>query len=188
MPTSVAGRIPLFPLSTVLFPGGDLRLRIFEVRYLDMFRSCLKSNTDFGVVAIERGSEVGAAEFFSVGTQTKIVNWAQEPDGLFGIRVVGQRRFRILTREREDNGLYVAEIDFLPEQPAVALTQEQTWATDFLRKIGAESAGEQCDFTDANWVAWRLAEILPTSLTDKQALLELEDVDSRLASLRQHSS
>src|SRR5215475_14572416 len=83
---------PLFPLSTVLFPGGPLPLRIFETRYLDMVRHCMRHRCPFGVTLIRAGSEVGAAaagEICEVGTTARIVDFNSQPDGLLGITCVG---------------------------------------------------------------------------------------------------
>ena len=86
--------LALFPLKTVLFPGGPLALKIFEPRYLDMVAQCLRAESGFGVVAIERGSEVGEAETFDVGTTAEIVDWHREPGDLLGVTAVGRRSFR----------------------------------------------------------------------------------------------
>ena len=112
--------IPLFPLNTVLFPGGPLRLRIFEARYVDMVRHCMKTDSDFGVVAIRHGQEVGPAEFHEVGTTAEIVDWSQEPDGLLGLAVAGRRRFRVETISQLPDGLYMGRIDWLAPETAVS--------------------------------------------------------------------
>ena len=88
--------IPLFPLSTVLFPEGELKLRLFEPRYLDMVSECLRMDTGFGICLISAGKEAGqAAEFFSLGTYARIIDFEQMSDGLLGINVRGERRFRV---------------------------------------------------------------------------------------------
>ena len=88
--------IALFPLNIVLFPDGPLPLRIFETRYVDMVRRCMREARGFGVVLIREGSEVGPAETFDVGTMAKIVDFHQLSDGLLGLSCVGGQRFRIL--------------------------------------------------------------------------------------------
>ncbi|HEY7377666.1 MAG TPA: LON peptidase substrate-binding domain-containing protein, partial [Steroidobacteraceae bacterium] len=97
--------IALFPLNTVLFPGGPLPLRIFEPRYIDMVRRCLREQRGFGVVLIRSGNEVGPAEFESVGTLARIVDFHALSDGLLGLVNVGERRFRVISRRRQDDGL-----------------------------------------------------------------------------------
>jgi len=109
--------IPLFPLGTVLFPGGPLPLRIFETRYIDLVRRCLRDGSGFGVVQIREGVEAGgSASTFDVGTYARIVDFSQQPDGLLGIRAVGERRFRIRERRRARDGLNLADVEWLPEE------------------------------------------------------------------------
>jgi len=90
--------IPLFPLNIVLFPDGPLPLRIFETRYVDMVRTCMREDRGFGVVLISAGLEAGPAETYDVGTTAKIIDFHQLPDGLLGLSCVGQQRFRILRK------------------------------------------------------------------------------------------
>ena len=99
--------IPLFPLSTVLFPGGPLPLRIFEARYIDLVRRCMREESGFGVVLLTDGPEAGDGPTATsdVGTYARIVDFSQQPDGLLGIQAAGERRFRILERRRTDGGV-----------------------------------------------------------------------------------
>ena len=179
--------LPLFPLNTVLFPGGPLRLRIFEARYLDMVRDCMKTDSDFGVVAIRHGGEVGPADVHPVGTTAEIVDWTQEPDGLLGLAVAGRRRFRIEALAQQPDGLYLGRVDWLAPETAVPLGPDDHWAGELLRGILVEAMGNEAEsvseLEDAAWVGWRLAELLPLELADRQALLELDDVGGRLARL-----
>ena len=107
--------IPLFPLRTVLFPGGPLPLRIFETRYLDMIGRCMKDERGFGVLAIRDGTGTGsgAAEVHQVGTLASIVDWYQFDDGLLGITVIGQTRFMLHSVRQQPDGLNVGEVDFM---------------------------------------------------------------------------
>jgi Lon protease-like protein len=187
----VTGRveIPLFPLGTVLFPGGPLPLRIFEARYIDLVRRCLRDGSGFGVVLIREGVEAGGpALTFDVGTYARIVDFSQQPDGLLGIRAVGERRFRILERRRERDGLNVADVEWLQEGPSQALPQEFAElgpALDaVLQQVGAPYASLERHLDDAAWVAGRLAEILPIPPGHKQHCLELDDPVERLRFLR----
>ena len=102
--------IPLFPLRTVLYPGGPLPLRIFEQRYLDMISRCMKSESPFGVLLIREGSETGPARTFDVGTLAQITDWYQGSDGLLGVTATGTDRFRRTSERRQDDGLLVGEI------------------------------------------------------------------------------
>jgi Lon protease-like protein len=110
-------KIPLFPLGTVLFPGGPLPLRIFEQRYLDMISSCLKNDSRFGVLLIRTGKETGDATTHSVGTLARIVDWYQGSDGLLGITAIGEERFRLLQSERQENGLHLGDVKRLEAEP-----------------------------------------------------------------------
>lgn len=180
--------IPLFPLNTVLFPGGPLPLRIFETRYTDMVRRCMREDSGFGVVLIRAGGEVGdVASTAAIGTLARIVDFYPLPDRLLGITCRGDRRFRVLRRWKEPGGLNMAEVEWLAGAPAVALPEEYRHLAELLRRVLPE-LGEiyqsvERRFDDADWVGCRLVEILPISLGDKQACLELDDPLARLARL-----
>ena len=181
--------IPLFPLGTVPFPGGPLPLRIFETRYIDLVRRCLRDGSGFGVVLIREGVEVGGpALTFDVGTYARIVDFSQQPDGLLGIRAAGERRFRIVARRRERDGLNVADVEWLPEDAPQSLPEEFAElgpALDaILSQVGEPYASLDRHLDDAAWVAGRLAEILPIPPGHKQHCLELDDAIERLRFLR----
>ena len=180
--------LPLFPLNTVLFPGGPLPLRIFETRYLDMVRRCLREEGGFGIVLITAGREAGAAASFAdVGTEARIVDFSRLDDGLLGIRCVGQERFRVLESWRQEDGLNLGHVEDIPAQPAAGLASDYGFMADVLRKVlpelGDVYAGVPRRFEDAAWVGHRLAELLPLELQQKQALLEMDDPLARLAAL-----
>ena len=186
MPTSIPARIPLFPLNTVLFPGGPLPLRIFETRYVDMVRHCMRAGSAFGVVLIRGGGEVGeVAGTAEIGTSARIVDFSQLPDGLLGISCIGERKFRVLSRSRQPDGLNVGEIEWLEPEATQPLPPDSEHLSKVLRRIlpelGEVYAGIPRHFDDASWVGSRLAEILPLALGDKQYLLELEDPLARIA-------
>ena len=178
--------IPLFPLRTVLYPGGPLALRIFEPRYLDMVARCLRGANRFGVVAIREGSEVGAAETFDVGTLAEIVDWRQENDGLLGVTAVGRDGFRVQGKTRQSDGLYVALVTLLPPQRREKLPAEHAPLANLLRKLLPQLPSHSrvdVAYDDAASVGYRLAEILPLPLPFKQALLETTDPLARLERL-----
>jgi Lon protease-like protein len=176
--------IALFPLNIVLFPGGPLPLRIFETRYVDMVRRCMREEQGFGVVMIREGEEAGAAEFCDIGTLAKIVDFDQLPDGLLGLSCVGQRRFRILARRRQADGLNLAEVDWLPPEPLVPVPPRHARLAALLESVlpqlGEVYTGIEMHLEDAAWVGHRLAEILPIDLADKQYCLEIDDPVQRL--------
>ena len=182
---SAASELPLFPLSTVLFPGGPLRLRIFEPRYLDMVRRCLKESRAFGVVLILEGAEAGeAVTVASGGTSARVVDFDTLPDGLLGIDCLGEQRFRVLRRWQQDDGLNLAEVDYLPGDVPCALPAELAHLGELLREVlpqlGERYAHVVARYEDAGWVADRWAEVLPLTAAEKQQLLELADPLARL--------
>jgi len=185
---AAATEIPLFPLHTVLFPGGPLPLRIFEARYVDMVRRCMRERSCFGVVLIRAGAEVGAVTSIAdVGTSARIVDFYQLEDGLLGITCLGERRFRVIERRVQADGLNFARIEWLREEPRVELPAEYHHLGALLRRVLPELGDlyriVESRFNDAGWVASRLAEILPISLPDKQYCLELDEPVARLARL-----
>lgn len=183
-----SAEIPLFPLNTVLFPGGPLPLRIFEPRYVDMVRYCMRERAPFGVVLIRAGAEVGqVTSAADVGTTARIVDFFQLPDGLLGITCLGERRFRVASRRVKDDGLHMGTVTFLPAETATDLPGEYAHLGVLLRKVlpqlGDIYQSTPKHFDDAGWVGARLAEILPIDLADKQQCLELDDPVDRLARL-----
>lgn len=187
--TAASQDIALFPLGSVLFPGGLLPLRIFETRYIDLVRKSMRDDTGFGIVLILDGAEAGpVAGVCSVGTYGRIVDFSRQPDGLLGIVVQGQRRFRILERYKARDGLNRAQIEWLDEAPEVALPigfAELAPALDqVLERAGEPYAAMPRRLDDAGWVAARLTEILPLPPAHKQHCLELDDPLERLSFLR----
>ena len=183
-----SAEIALFPLNSVLFPGGPLPLRIFETRYTDMVRRCMREDSGFGVVLIRAGAEVGeVASTAEVGTLARIVDFYPLPDRLLGITCRGERRFRVLRRWRDGSGLNMAEVSWLEVPPPVAVPEEFHHLAELIRKVlpelGELYEGIEPRLDDADWVGCRLVEILPISLGDKQACLELDDPVARLARL-----
>jgi len=176
--------IALFPLNIVLFPDGPLPLRIFETRYIDMVRRCMREAQGFGVVLIREGGEVGPAETFDVGTMAQIVDFHQLSDGLLGLSCVGQQRFRIHSRSRQADGLNLAEVDWLSMEPSLAVPERHGRLAELLRTVLPQLGEVYTDIDmrldDAAWVGHRLAEILPIAPAEKQFCLELDDPIQRL--------
>ena len=179
--------IPLFPLNIVLFPGGPLPLRIFETRYLDMVRDCMRKSTGFGVALIRSGAEVGYAETYDVGTFAKIVDFHQLQDGLLGLSCIGEQRFRIHSRRRQPDGLNISEVEPLAaEEPTPIPERHMALAVllqTVLPQLGESYASMDMQLDDAVWVGYRLAEILPMAAADKQHCLEMSDPLRRLDTL-----
>ncbi len=185
-PATAPSQIHIFPLNTVLFPGGMLPLKVFEQRYIEMTKVCLSENRPFGVCLIKEGHEVGTpAVPQEVGCLTRIAQWDMPQLGVFHLTTQGTQRFRILQSSVEKNGLISATIEMLHADPEVAPADKL--CGDVLRaiveKVGAEHFPAPHRFDDAAWVGYRLSEVLPISLALKQQMLELDDPQQRLAQL-----
>ena len=182
--------VPLFPLHTVLFPGGPLPLRVFETRYIDMVGRCMKQGEPFGVVLLSDGIEAGdhAVSTLTTGTLASVSDWYQGTDGLLGITALGAERFRIHNTTRQDDGLNLGEIEMLGPEPSVPLPQEYTLMADLLRAViddlGRLYESIERRYDDASWVGFRFAEILPLGLDQQQHCLEMDDAIGRLKYLQ----
>ncbi|MGE5624594.1 MAG: LON peptidase substrate-binding domain-containing protein [Bacillota bacterium] len=176
--------IRVFPLNTVLFPGGQLPLRIFETRYLDMVSRCLRECQGFGVCLIKEGGEAGPAKFHGVGTLAEIGDWSRGDDGLLQILARGTRRFRLTASRVQADGLNVGDLEWLSEEPPVTVPESRRPLAELLRQIMAqlpvENVATEEQYSDARWVGYRLSEFLPLGLAQRQYLLELSDPEKRL--------
>ncbi len=177
--------IPLFPLNSVLFPDGVLSLRVFEQRYMDMVKECLKHELPFGVCLIETGAEVGEpAVPFGFGTLARIADWSMNQPGVLNLTVRGGERFRAVSRRTEPSGLLRAEVQVLPEPAVQPIPGDYARLVPLLRVImadlGQAAPPEPHRFYDATWVGYRYCEVLPISNVARQKLLELDDSISRL--------
>ncbi|QNN56301.1 LON peptidase substrate-binding domain-containing protein [Diaphorobacter ruginosibacter] len=187
--------LPLFPLNTVLFPGGELALRVFEVRYLDMVRKCHHAGAPFGVVALSSGSEVrkaGAPEeqLYATGTLATIEELQSPQAGLLAVRCKGGDRFQIVEQRLLGHGLWVADVRIIPADQSVAIPQELQYCADLLatalhslRERAPETVGITPDaeqLNDCAWVSNRWCELLPLPLELKQRLMSLDNPLARL--------
>jgi Lon protease-like protein len=187
--------LPLFPLSTVLFPDGLLSLRVFEVRYLDMIAKCRKAGAPFGVVSLTQGSEVrqpGSTEAFAqVGTLATIQELENPQAGLMLVRALGAQRFRITASDQLKHGLWVADVERLPADVAVAIPEDLKPVSDALQRLiqslemrsGAAAPmplAPPWKLDDCGWVANRWCELLPLPVELKQRLMELDNPLVRL--------
>ena len=179
----------LFPLHTVLFPGGLLPLRVFEPRYMEMVTACLREDAPFGVCLISEGKEVGApAVPHPVGSLARIVQWDMQQLGVLNITVRGEQRFRVLERRVQRDGLTRAEVEILaPEDDAAAIPVELAACARLLKAVLDEGAGARVEspfrLESCAWVSGRLTELLPLPLALKQRLLEIDHSLARLDAL-----
>jgi len=188
--------LPLFPLGTVLFPGGVLPLRIFEVRYLDMIGKCRKADAPFGVVSLTSGSEVrkagaDAESFAAIGTLAVIREFDAPQSGLLQIECVGTQRFRVRNTELQKHGLWVADVQMLAADNHVDVPGDlQGVATALDRLLGSlreqgvaeEDLPVRAPFAldDCGWLANRWCELMPMPAELKQRLMELDNPLVRL--------
>jgi uncharacterized protein len=177
--------IPLFPLNTVLFPGGPLKLRIFEPRYVDMIGRCMREDAGFGVALIVEGVEAGGpARTANVGTLARIVDFEQLKGGLLGITAHGGQRFRIDLVRTQSDGLNLADVEWLRKEPEHAVSEEYSILAELARQAFSQLAGLYGDmspaYESATWVGMRLAEMLPLPVEDRQRCLEILDGTERL--------
>ena len=183
--------LPLFPLSAVLFPGGLLSLRVFEVRYLDMIGKCHKAGAPFGVVSLVQGNEVrqpGVKESFAaVGTLATIAEIESPQPGLMLVRAQGAQRFRITSSDQLKHGLWVADVERLDADRPVPIPDDLRVTADALEKVirsleqrDQSPVAPPWQLDDCGWVANRWCELLPVPLELKQRLMELDNPLVRL--------
>lgn len=196
--------IPLFPLGSVLFPGGQLPLQIFEVRYLDMIKRCVANGSPFGVVCQTQGHEVqqaGASDsgfrdeiFAPLGTLAHIAEWHQPQAGLMMVRTEGRERFTVQRSERLKHGLWMADVTMLAADMAMPVPPELVGLPQRLHQLHSQVQQQQPGmlppyppyhettgpWADAGWVANRWTELLPIDAEAKQRLLALDSPLLRL--------
>jgi uncharacterized protein len=186
--------LPLFPLSTVLFPGGVLPLKIFEQRYVGMAKACLKEGRPFGVCLITQGSEVATPhgappEFARIGTQARIVDFDMPQLGILHVATRGEARFQVHGHTVDAAGLITGEVTPIAAEAPVALAAEFAPLANLLELIAGRIAPQnfpaEREYGDASWVGYRLAELLPLPLHIKQSMLEINDAAVRLRVLQQ---
>lgn len=181
--------LPLFPLGTVLLPGGQLSLRIFEPRYLDLVKRCGRTGEGFGVCLILAGREAGEPAIPAThGTEAVIVDFSLTDDGLLGLTVEGRRRFRVERTRVRDDGLVLGDVQWFEEPATQPLRDEHALLSVLLARI-LDKAGIEHEgigkglLADATWVGWRLADWLPLAPTERLALLQEPDPHARLQQL-----
>ena len=191
--------LPIFPLKTVLFPGGVLPLRVFEARYMDMVRNTMRAGNEFGVCLLRKGSEVGEheVETEAIGCRARIDDWNMEQLGLLQITTTGTTRFQIVSRSVQPDGLLVAHVEPVEVEPAATVPPEAAACQALLRRIvqrledshDKSAGGDEAVptpiakpylFDDATWVGNRLCEVLPIPLSARQKLMALTDGRVRL--------
>ena len=162
-----------------------MALKIFETRYMDMAKGCLKNALPFGIALIAEGNEVGIpAAPHAIGTAARITDWDMPDLGVLRVTVNGEARFRIIEQHIEKNGLVIGSVQNM-EADTVSDSSELYTCATFLKIVlaqvgGADRVHDEALFGDASWVSFRLTELLPFSATIKQKMLELTDAKMRL--------
>jgi uncharacterized protein len=186
--------LPLFPLRTVLFPGGLLPLKVFEQRYVEMTKACLRDAQPFGVCLITQGDEVargdGAApEIVTIGTLARIIDVDMPQIGILHVATEGGSRFEVRSHAPDERGILVARARLLDDEPQHALAETYAPLARLLQviatRLGPRNFPSNTRYDDASWVGYRLAELLPLPLSIKQSMLEVSDANVRLAALAQ---
>jgi Lon protease-like protein len=182
--------LQLFPLSTTLFPGGRLGLKVFEQRYIDLAKARIADGELFGVVTLVSGSEVGAAQSFAqVGTAARVLSFDMPQAGIFLLDVVGEDRFEIVSSAVGRTGLHRAAVRWIRPEPSVKLSTSyselRTILSQVIERTGEAKFSEPIDLDDSTWVGSRLVEILQLPPSIKQSLLEISDAELRLKMIYQ---
>ena len=186
--------LPLFPLHTVLFPGGLLPLKVFEQRYVEMTKACLRGERPFSVCLIVKGDEVARGdgsvpEIAPIGTLARIANVDMPQVGILHVATEGGARFEVRSRRVDPQGLLVADVSMIDDEPRHALADAYAPLARLLAliatRLGPANFPSATCYGDASWVGHRLAELLPLPLSIKQRMLEVSDANVRLAALAQ---
>ncbi len=180
--------VPLFPLSSVILPGGRIPLQLFEPRYTDMLARCMREDRGFVVVLLREGLETRSkAAFYDIGTYVRIVDFQQLDNGLLGITVEGESKVTVVRSWQQEDGLNVGDVECLLDEPQVPVPDAFSELVLVLRALVrhpvVEELNMELDFEDARVVGWRLTELLPLERHQKQALLEIQEPIERLQRL-----
>lgn len=183
----------LFPLNTVIFPGGILPLQIFEQRYLNLIKECMKQQTGFVIVLISTGKEVGATpQIYSTGCYVEIIDWESLSNGLLGISIQGKYRVRLSNSSVRDDGLLFAEASPLESTLDNNLPLPNAFEplADTLKQLLKHPYAQQYEntinFNSCAEICYRLSELLPISNKQKQLLLETDSMEQMLDLLALH--
>jgi uncharacterized protein len=186
--TATVDELAIFPLNLVLFPGGSLPLKIFEQRYIEMTKACLRDDIPFGVCLIRHGQEVGfPAEFEQIGCSARVGDWDMPHTGIFLLTCTGENTFRVRNARTAKNGLITARVEWIErdrdEIDVGHLDTCRTLLKALVKRADEDVLAGAPRFDDPEWVSYRLAELLPFDNRRKQALLEQASTSERLEAL-----
>lgn len=190
-------QIPLFPLRVVMFPRGRLNLQIFERRYIDLVTHCMRTSSGFGICLLKEGEEViqeGTNQtIHRTGTYSNIIDWDQLENGLLGITVEGSAKFSIEDCWQSDSGVLQGNVRFNETdnvgRETIPLDDQYTALADLLQNLESHPLVEQkkliIDYNNLWDLGWRLSELIPIEIEQKQQLLEIDDPWERIQSIEQ---
>ena len=184
-------KIPLFPLKIVLFPGGVIPLRVFEKRYVDMVRKCLRDNEPFGIVTLVKTNEDNPLPFANIGVLVKIIDTDVSQPGLFNIKCLAEEKIAIESAKQDEDGLWIGNVMVLDPENEIPLPDDliatRIYFERLLESLKKESKDESLlpfekpyQLDSCNWLANRWCEILDMPLEQKQRMLELDSPLLRL--------
>lgn len=177
---------PLFPLNSVVLPGGRLPLQLFERRYMDMLSQCLRQDEPFVILLLEQAGydSVADAAFHPIGCAVRVVDFEPLENGMLGITAEGTAKVSVSRNWREADGLNMGEVVTLPEEPRCTTPMDHEDLVNILRALcqhpSVQSLALDIDYDDARQVGWRLTELLPLDIGSRQSLLEMDDPLERL--------
>ncbi|SHK72501.1 hypothetical protein SAMN05216369_2895 [Marinobacter antarcticus] len=182
-------KVPVFPLNSVVLPGGRIPLQLFEPRYIDMLTRCMKGDQGFVITLLRDGAETGrVASFYETGTYVRIIDFQQLDNGLLGITVEGEAKVSITRTWQQNDGLNLCEMVFLPVEVSGSIPTAFYELPSVLRALFRhpviQELGMSVDYEDARDVSWRLTELLPLDKQEKQHLMEMQDPIARLSRLQ----
>ena len=190
-------QIPLFPLRVGMFPRGRLHLQIFERRYIDLVTHCMRTSSGFGICLLKEGEEVvqeGTNQtIHRTGTYSNIIDWDQLENGLLGITVEGSAKFSIEDCWQSDSGVLQGNVQFNETdnvgRETIPLDDQYTALADLLQNLESHPLVEQkkliIDYNNLWDLGWRLSELIPIEIEQKQQLLEIDDPWERIQSIEQ---
>lgn len=178
--------VPVFLLPTVLFPGGHLPLKIFEQRYIDMVRECCANDSCFAACLLDpKQKAAGRMSHMRVGTLAQITDFSTLDDGLLGIKTTGRQRYLIESTRMRDNGLMIADVNVYEPLSPMQVPEEFSILSMICARFMEQLGDQYPDFVpsnldDADWLGFRMAELLPYDMEEKQVLLQIDDPLERL--------
>ena len=176
--------LPLFPLELWLYPGITLPLQIFEPRYLSMISERLKLNAGFGIVPICEGHEVGESpRIHPGGVEVRVVDWYQQNNGLLGIKVCGERRFRVRSTDVLGNNLLIGVVDYMPLEAEDPILDRHRGLLDLLAELKNHPHAQALELPEPDStqsLSYQLSQLLPFDADKKMALLTAKHAEERL--------